>query len=676
MRSYSLRSPLLATSALLGLLAGSAFIGDPAHLSGAAACMILALAPGAALYLLCEREPSLLELSLAACVLSPVITATAGSLLILAGLSSAFAGGMLLAAVFALWIVALAIRPRKYRVAFSGRQLFLLLGTIVFLCVVVGYLPLAKSFWRYWSDAWFHNAVVAQIDAFGLPPTDPYFAGLDLQYMWAYHVLVLTLSKAARIDHTIVMTMINVQALAALVLATFAVSIQLKRRFAYGWFASITVIFGLNAVIWAFLPIKLIRAMTGNVTGWAEIVRNYTLVPFDSATTRAFFTIADNPTFLLDKFIIVTALGLGLALMAAALWGILVALSNRRPFAYVMVVTSVFGALVFHTVVGFVIIGAALGGLVALSLRRYAAASPTPGAIRNTILAIGLAAVLSLPYLYTISHLKESEFLLPVGLTFVKLISITTTCALVAVLALFQFRRLATAESPGQRFMFYSTIAMLVICIFLDLHGQSTNHKIPMFIFLMLAIIGSWTFAERFDRRYASAKYRRSILITAFALLMPVNVLSVLAFYNSPRVDLLSEEEAAVASWAQTETDRDALFFDTRERVFMLVAGPRQYYWGRATYAREFGYPKDIMDARRQVRDNLYSDTPLELATLRALGGLAQDVYVIVRSNESPGEERFSRDRDVFSRVFGTDGISVWKIDRAACNRRMQTAGR
>ncbi|MCZ6766452.1 MAG: hypothetical protein O7D32_05925, partial [bacterium] len=386
MRTYSLRSPLLAVSALLGLLACSAFIGDPTHVSRTAAYVILALAPGAALYLLFEREPSLLELSLAACVLSPVITAAGGSLFILAGLSPALAGDILLAVVFALWIVALAIRPREYRVAFSGRQLFLLLGTILFLCAVVGYLPLAKSFWRYTSDAWFHNAVVAQIDAFGLPPTDPYFAGLDLQYMWAYHVLILTLSKAARIDPTIVMTMINVQGLAALVLATFAVSVQLKPRFAYGWFASITVIFGLNAVVWAFLPIKLIRAMTGDVTGWAEIVRNYTLVPFDRVTIWAFLTVAENPAFLLDKFITVTAFGLGLALMVASLWGILVALSNRRPFAYVMVATSVFGTIVFHTVVGIVTIGAALGGLIALSLRRKENTGPVPGTIRNLVL--------------------------------------------------------------------------------------------------------------------------------------------------------------------------------------------------------------------------------------------------------------------------------------------------
>ena len=224
--------------------------------------------------------------------------------------------------------------------------------------------------------------------------------------------------------------------------------------------------------------------------------------------------------------------------------------------------------------------------------------------------------------------------------------------------------------------MLYSMIAMVVICVFLDLRGPSTNHKLPVFVFLMLAIIGSWTFAERFDRRYASTKYRRSILIMALAWLLPVNALSVLAYYNSPDVDLFSEEEAAVASWARTETDRDALFFDTRSRVFMLVAGPRQYYWGRLAYAKQFGYPRDVMGARKQVRDNLYSDAALEPATLRALGNLVQDVYVIVRSNESPGEERFARDGDVFLRVFATAGISVWKVDRAACNRRMQTAGR
>jgi len=663
-------------SGLLGLLAASALIGDPGKLSGAAAYLLLALAPGAAIYLLLERTPRVLELALSACLLSPIVTATAGSLLILAGLSPSASGTILLVLVFVLWIVAIACRPRDYQSAFSGRQLLGLAGTILFLCVLVGYLPLAKSFWRYWSDAWFHNAVVAQIDGFGLPPKDPYFAGLDLQYMWAYHVLVLTLSKAARIDPTIVMTMVNVQGLTALVLASFAASVRLKHRFAYGWFASVTVILGLNAVIWAFLPIKLVRAMTGDVTGWAEVVRNFSLVPFDHSTVRMFFTIADNPPFLLDKFIIINIFGLGLALMVTVVWGILVSLSERRSFATFMAAASVFGAVLFHTVVGIVIIGAALCGLAALWLSASGDSGSLRRTIRQNIVAILIAVALSLPYVYIVSHLKESEFFLPISLTFVKLSSITVACALVAILALFQLRRLAVSRSPGKRFMFYLTMATAIICILLDLHGASTNHKMPFFIFLMLAIIGSWTFAERFDRRHASRKYRRSVLITACVLLLPVNVLSVLAYYNSPVLDLVSDEESAVATWAQTETDRDALFFDTRDRVFMLVAGPRQYYFGRRTYADQHGYPKEMMKARKRLLDNVYSDEPLALETLQALADLESDAYVIVRANEGPGEGRFESERDVFKRVFGTDGISVWKVDRDACRRRSRTAMR
>ena len=47
----------------------------------------------------------------------------------------------------------------------------------------VGDQAVAKHGMRYRSDAWFHAAVIAQIGDYGIPPEDPYFAGLALQWM-------------------------------------------------------------------------------------------------------------------------------------------------------------------------------------------------------------------------------------------------------------------------------------------------------------------------------------------------------------------------------------------------------------------------------------------------------------------------------------------------------------
>ena len=115
MSSYSLRSPFLAASGVLGILAAPALIGDPFHLSGAAAFVILSLAPGAALYLLFEREPRLLELAIAMFLLSPVVTATAGALMVLAGLSPELAGTILLAGSFTHSCASLTINRRMQR---------------------------------------------------------------------------------------------------------------------------------------------------------------------------------------------------------------------------------------------------------------------------------------------------------------------------------------------------------------------------------------------------------------------------------------------------------------------------------------------------------------------------------------------------------------------------------
>ena len=74
-------------------------------------------------------------------------------------------------------------------------------------------LPLANLWWRARADSWFHAAVTEKLLRDGLPVTDPYFAGLRLQYMYFYHAILAACVSLTRIDALHAMIVVNAIAL-------------------------------------------------------------------------------------------------------------------------------------------------------------------------------------------------------------------------------------------------------------------------------------------------------------------------------------------------------------------------------------------------------------------------------------------------------------------------------
>ena len=74
-------------------------------------------------------------------------------------------------------------------------------------------LPLTEFWWRAREDSWFHAAVADKLARDGLPLADPYFAGLRLQYMYFYHVLVASCASLAHVDYFHAMILLNAVAL-------------------------------------------------------------------------------------------------------------------------------------------------------------------------------------------------------------------------------------------------------------------------------------------------------------------------------------------------------------------------------------------------------------------------------------------------------------------------------
>jgi hypothetical protein len=662
---------------ILLLIAGCGIyscIGSGLFAPGAvAAYLLLMLLPGAGLYLLLEKEPRLLELALACTVLSPILVSILAVLVMLSGPAPKTAALIItsLAAVFV--IAATLIRTPLPRLSeISIRQGLILSGIIFVFCALTGYLPLTDEWWRLRSDAWFHIATVAQISNYGVPPEDPYFYGIPLQYMWFYHVLVLIVSRATGITSPFVMAIFNMQALAGFMLAAFLLSQLLKNRFAHGVSSMLTGILGINALFWLFLPIKIIPAFVGEERGMEVVHRALTLSPLENLTVRKFLNIYSNQYFFLNKFIVLTAFSIALSFMAACWYGMTCGIAKKRAFPIVLTFFMAVGMVAFHPIVGFISL-AGLGGGIFLF---YVSGSRFGASVRKTsllllIMLVAAVAVLS-PYLYDIMHGKDSDQLSLINVSFRKIAGLVISCALGILLAAFQVKKLIARQKPEARFFVLAAFSIIVVCLIIFLPGPNIYDKPAFFMFFPLAIAGGWTLAELPERKFALFQSKPGMALVFIVLFLPLNLIAFLGDYSTPTHDMLSVEETQIAAWARENTTRDAVFIDNKDRNFILVAGPRRNFYGSHSYAKQWGYDKEEMSRRKRMIDNIYSNEPLEPSTLAALCDIDPDVYIVLRGRDESNTDanKFLQIEDLFIEAYSTGPAAVLKVNKDACRNR------
>ncbi|MFH1756280.1 MAG: hypothetical protein ABIA59_11330, partial [Candidatus Latescibacterota bacterium] len=622
---------LIAALGIFSCLDGGLF---PA--GSAAAYLLLMIVPGILLQRFFDITDNPLEIILSGLILSPVLAGLACMIGMVAGLSAA-ATALVVATLISAMALLFALRRHILRDdrEFSGAQMAVLAAVIGVFCALVGFLLLPSEYWRLHSDGWFHAAVVSQIADYGIPPQDPYFYDLPLQYFWVYHVLVLVTSQAAKIDPTLVMAFINIQGLAGFCLASFLLSVHYRKRFFHGISSMLVAVLGMNALFWLFLPVKLLRVFTGDVRGTEEASRILTLSPLNIETARRFLDIYFNRQYLLDKFIVITAFSLGLALTAAAWYGATRSLANKNAFPLLFTFLVFVGLVAFHTVAALIMLVGFGGGFLLLTIHRFHSHRRIAKRSMLMILILFASVIIMSPYLYLVTHGKESGGLLPFAISFERIAGLVITCALVMILAAFQWKKIAADRSHEARFFMFATLTTLIFCVLVILPGPNTYDKPPFFVFFPLAIAGGWTLAELTGHSRSFLRNKAMIAAIFILLLMPTNLIAMLGYFYTPTGPVVTACEADVAAWVRTNTPRDAIIIDSDDRVFLLVAGPRRYYYGRHGYAVQWNYRNNEMARRRAVVSNIYQPGPLGRSTLAALSAIEPKVYVIERKGES-----------------------------------------
>jgi hypothetical protein len=634
----------------------------PAALVGAPGYFCLAVLPGIALIAWMGRDIRNIGNQAAALGLGPIFGGSAVALLMLSGFSLTVAVG----AAGLMFAVAAAVGIGRSTAGdspeVSGETDGSTRGAwlIAFAAIaLVAVFPLFREGWRLWSDAWFHVAVVNELETFGLPPTDPFFSGLPLQYMWLYHVYTAGLSQAAAVDPSWAMALVNLQAVACLVLATFALSSSLRASVSGAALSSAFVLVGMNGLFWIFLPLKLAKTVVGDVRGWDELAGQLSLFSLHMMRMRVFVSVWKSQPFFLDKFIVATAFSLGVCLSVVFALFAFKYVANGRRSACAISAFAIGGVALYHTPTA-----VAFGGAAGLALIATAILSPQPYRRRAIALVIwmGAAALLITPYLYNVASGKESSQFVPLGLSFKKVGCIIVSCLTALLLAGPSILRFLRSRSSPLYFYGLFAMGALIISLVLILPGPNTYDKTPYFAFLPLAPVAGWGIAALYKR--GTTPRRRALIAVALVIaIMPSTVFVYAAYITNLGRPPAPPEDKIMYEWAQQHTPREAIFLENHDRVGIAVLGPRRLLWGRESYADQWGYDVDEMAARRGLRNRVFSEDPMSIEIAEELSNYGEHVYVIVRAEDfSGGKSPGLTSSPYFSLVYSGDGISLYRV--------------
>jgi hypothetical protein len=298
------------------------------------------------------------------------------------------------------------------------------------------------------------------------------------------------------------------------------------------------------------------------------------------------------------------------------------------------------------------------------------------GRIARMIGAMIVSAALFAPYLYSVVHAKTGGEGMPLGFSAPKLIGLVVSCALVIFLAAFQIPALIRSRRPVVWLLLCTTASVIGACIVVNLPAANSHDKLPFLIFFPLAIVGGWTIADFAARASSAAAVWPRFTMAAFLLFAPINLFMLSAYYSTPPILRIDDNEKQIAHWVRQHTSRDAVFFDNNNRAFLLVAGPRRYYIGHDMYAKIWGYNNDVIGKRIHVKENLYSPEDPDVLTLETLGAMPEDVYVIVRSTEPEATiAKFTSLPELFQKIYAQGGITLYQVNRPACREIADALG-
>ncbi len=511
------------------------------------------------------------------------------------------------------------------------------LGAVAFVAIP----PLANAWIRVRSDGWVHGALVWEIVHHGIPPVDPRFIGMPLNYVWFYNLFIAQLTSLRGQDPFTFMAIMNGVDIGLVVWLVWQLgwAVWGERRAARG--GVLLLLLGLNAGAYLLWPLRLARVWTGEVRGWAEVQRLIAGIRLDSTDVlyelNAPFT---HMVQFFDKFTLGTPIGYAWLMMllhflALARW---LASGNGR-----WLVVSAFAAAgmqLFHGVVGMSVVPVTTGAVVlTVLLSRRLPWLPARGRLVWFALATLAGFLACTPYSRAISKGWDAHktgvahsFL---HFTGVMPWTLLTACGIALAFTLPAVRRLLREERALAAWLAVWVSGMTLFAVFVHL-PEGNEHKFVWPIFSVLAILGgaSWSPAMEMMRRRAGAIG----LAVAFAVLFLVPPALTLRGYvldpGGRSSEALSPRpgEEALYRWLRDSTSTDVVVIDNLSRDLVNVLGQRRLLAGTVFGPERAAFPAAELARRRALTNDLYgavADLDGDLASLDSVRTQARGLHAV-----------------------------------------------
>jgi hypothetical protein len=435
--------------------------------------------------------------------------------------------------------------------------------------------------------------------------------------------------------------------------------------------AAVLLSLGFNAGAFLLWPLGLIGAFTGEVHGWAEVVRLAQRTHlFDD---RVFFALSApfaHEVSFLDKFLLGTGLAYAwllivLYLNALAEW---VRGAGVEVLAWAALATM--GLELFHFVPGLSVIPVTLGALVLAALLRLRWDwLPTPGRLAAFGAATLVGVLIVLPYTISVTSgwrsnptgTHESHFHLGTRMLW----TLITSCGVGALFAWPALRRVVRERRAGGAMLVCYLIGMTAFALVVHL-TEDNESKFAFQTWIPIAILGGATLIPalgRWFRRWGAplAGGLIALLVLHHGLLLTGD----LADPRGREAPELTEHpgEARLYEWMRDSTDGRTIFVDHRHRDMAMVKAARRLYYGSIWGPERAGFPLAQVTERRAVMDDLYRAGNDLAGDASRLTAFADPVYVIVRPEDfpqggagAPLEHRL----DLYHRVYDREGYRVY----------------
>jgi hypothetical protein len=468
--------------------------------------------------------------------------------------------------------------------------------------------------WR--SDGAFHAGVVWAVER-GLPPEDPFNAGLPLRYAWGTHAWAAGwLALAPRLGPLTPFVWSNAGAAVAALLAVGALARRLGGSARAGTLAQVLALVGAAPFGWLVLAA---RATSGDVRGAAELERHlgHGVDPAFRALDPGWL----QPSLVLplDKFVVLTPFAWVLAGTAVAWLAVAAWLDTRARRALAWLAVAIAAVVFAHPFSGAAVAVMGVAGTAAM----WGGPTPRPLLV-GIVLALVAGVVVTVPYLAVLA--PPGGDTLRLGTTVSGFFSVVVGGAIVLPLA---FRTLfASPKHEGFPRFCLGALALLVVaaCV-VSVKGQ--NQAKYLSIAFLLASAPAAVGAMRL--RTVS----RRVAVVLFALAVGPTVVASLWAYaraDGGSYDVPSRHPPEIVVAIRRSAPRDAILVDLTYDRERWCAPSLPGETGRALLSSEdkWGNPPARIRWREAIQDGIARGQWPPGGMADTLGAVGRQVWLLV----------------------------------------------